>query len=135
VRADGQPNRLPNPQAVFPHNTYFGEKRPTGMFTRVYPNDYEPSRGLITVYNWDNKDSADVDISAISGLQPGDAYEVIDVQNLFGAPLVSGIYDGGKITVPLNNTVASQINGRPKHYAHTLKEFNCFLVRKAAAKM
>jgi hypothetical protein len=128
---DGKPVRSPN--SKFPDNK-FEDKKPTGLVTFVYPNDYEPSRGFLTVFNWDNKPSADVDVSAIPGLQAGDVYEVLDVQDVFGPAVAKGIYSGDKITVPLANLPVAKVNGRPNQYKHTPAEFNCFLVRTVFAR-
>jgi hypothetical protein len=126
-----KPVRSPNTK--FTDNKFY-EKKPTGMAAFVYPSDYEPSRGFLTIFNWDNKPSAEVDVSAIGGLQAGDAYEVLDVQNVFGPAIAKGTYSGDKITVPLTDLKAAKINGRPNLYKHTPAEFNCFLVKKVSPK-
>jgi hypothetical protein len=65
----------------------------------VRPNRYERGRANIIVYNWDLAGSVSVDLSGV--LQVGDRYEVRNVQSFFGAPVVSGTYSGGPITLPM----------------------------------
>ena len=121
-------------QAAYPKNTYY-TARPTGLWSVVRPNVYEPSKGYVAVYNWDNLDKAEVDLSGVSGLQAGDRYEVIDAQNPLGPAVTGGVYQGGAISLPLNCTAAAKVDGAPSAFAlpyvHTKKEFNCFIVRCA----
>jgi hypothetical protein len=66
----------------------------------VRPNRYEAGRANIVVYNWSSQSAVAVDVSAV--LSSGDRYEVRNVQNIFGAPVVSGTYGGGTISIPMS---------------------------------
>ncbi len=74
-------------------------EQPQGTQVFVQPNEYEPGRANITVYNWDESPSVDVDLSTV--LTVGAAYEVHSVTDLFGTPVVGGVYDGKPIRVPM----------------------------------
>ena len=64
------------------------------------PNLYAPGRAHIVVYNWGRAGIVPVDVAAV--LLSGDAYVVRSVQALFDAPLVSGVYTGGSINLPMS---------------------------------
>ena len=101
---------------------------PTGVKTFVRPSKYETGRANVTIYNWDKQNSVSVDLSSV--LKPGDKYEVRDSQNYFGQPVLSGTYNGGSISFPMNLTaIASPVSSRQP--AHTSSEFNSFIVRLA----
>ena len=71
------------------------------MATRVVvqPNKYEPGRANVIVNNWLGEPSVAADLSSV--LQPGDRFEVHSVQDLFGAAVVSGTYDGSPVQIPM----------------------------------
>jgi hypothetical protein len=118
--------------ATHPNNTYRTvAQRPSGQAIFVRPNKYEAGRAHIVIYNWDRTDTASVDLSN-TGLAPGEAFEILDIQNLYGAPVASGTFTGAPVTVPLNQTtVTPPIGTNPP--PHTDKEFNTFLVRRIGA--
>ena len=72
---------------------------PTSTQVRVRPSRYEPGRANIIVYNWAGSGSVDVDLTGV--VPAGSRYEVRNVQDLFGAPVASGTYSGGAVTLPL----------------------------------
>ncbi|HKY05511.1 MAG TPA: hypothetical protein VJQ56_11510 [Blastocatellia bacterium] len=117
-------------QSQYGDNAYH-RSRMAGVKTFVRPNLYEPGRGHIAVYNWDELNAVSVDISSV-GLQIGDAYEVMDVQNYFGAPVAAGIYDGKPVTLPMNLSEVTLPVGSdvPVAAKHTSKEFGAFVVRR-----
>jgi hypothetical protein len=95
----------------------------------VRPNKYEPGRANIAVYNWERKDSVAVDLSG-TGLKNGDAFEVVDAQNYFGAPVARGVYDGSPVPLPMKlETVAQPVGKTPVPPRHTGPEFGAFVVR------
>ena len=65
----------------------------------VRPNAYEPGRANIIVYNWTQRSTVSVDVSAI--LKVGDHYVVQNAQDFYGAPTVSGTYEGGPLQLPM----------------------------------
>jgi hypothetical protein len=73
--------------------------RPSGAVVVVRPNPYEAGRGHVAVYNWDGASSVPVDLSNV--LAVGDSYEIHHVFDLWGAPVVSGTYQGGTVEIPM----------------------------------
>ncbi|KKM24985.1 hypothetical protein LCGC14_1599610 [marine sediment metagenome] len=69
----------------------------TEVFVR--PNRYEAGRANIIIYNWSLDDLVEVDVSGI--LQPGTKFELRDVQNFFAEPVLSGVYNGSPLMVPM----------------------------------
>ena len=82
----------------YPNNTFFSSQ-PTGVKTFVRASAYEAGRANITVYNWANQSTVSVDVSSI--LSNGDGYEVRNVQDFFGAPVLTGTYNGGSLVLPM----------------------------------
>lgn len=72
---------------------------PTDLRVVVQPNKYEPGRANVIVNNWPSDPSVAADLSSV--LQIGDHFEVHSVQDLFGAPVVSGTYDGSPVQIPM----------------------------------
>jgi parallel beta-helix repeat protein len=72
---------------------------PTITKVFVRPNQYEPGRATIAVFNWGHDSLVAVNPAEI--LQAGDRYEVHNVQALFGAPVVRGVYQGSPILLPM----------------------------------
>ncbi len=73
--------------------------RPSGVKVFVRPNQYEPGRANITVYNWDLKNQVEVDVSAT--LQRGARFEVRNARDFYGQPVLSGVYDGAPLNLPM----------------------------------
>jgi hypothetical protein len=94
----------------------------------VEPDQYEPGRAIVVVYNWNGQGSAAVDLSNV--LQSGDHYVVHNAEEYYGAPVASGTY-GGAVTLPLSavsppTPVAGWSTNRPTASA----TFNTFIVQK-----
>ena len=87
-----------------------------------------------TFFNWQKSDKVEVDVKDI-GMKQGDAFEIRDVENYFGKPVVTGKYDGKPVTIPMTGlTVAAPI-GRSDEYKtppHTAPEFGAFVILKTA---
>ena len=114
----------------FPGNIY-SSSRPTGVKVFVRPNQYEPGRANITVYNWDKAPVVDVTVSAV--LKPGAHYEVRSAQNFFGAPVLTGTYNGAPIHIPMTGLTPATPIGRPAPPT-TGPDFQVFvLLQKAPA--
>ena len=106
---------------------------PSNPVVFVRPNKYEPGRALVVVFNWPRQGSASVDLSGV--LQPGDTYEVRNVQAIFGAPVLIGTYDGTPILVPMSGVdrpapihVGSTV--RVPLWDRTAPDFDAFIVTK-----
>jgi hypothetical protein len=98
---------------------------PTSAFVYVRPNAYEPGRLNITVYNWERQATVDVDVSGL--LAVGASYEVRNAQDFFAPPVLSGVYGGGTLALPMTGlSVAAPIGGTAP--PATGPEFNAFVV-------
>jgi hypothetical protein len=80
---------------------------PTGTKAVVLPNDYEPGRANIVVYNWDLNPTVAVDVSA--AIAVGTRYEVKNVRDFSGPSVASGTYTGGSIVVPMTGTASGPL--------------------------
>ena len=88
------------------HSTWI-DSAPTGVKVFIRPNKYDPHRGNIIIYNWNQADTVSVDVSSI--LSPGDKYALHSVQDYFG-DVTNGTYSGGQLTINMTNrTVAKPI--------------------------
>ena len=100
---------------------------PTPAQTRalVQPNEYEAARANVIIYNWDHQGAISIDLAGV--LRPGQHFEIRDVEDFYGLPVVSGTYDGGSVSIPLTGTrQARSITG--KSTAATGAEFAALVV-------
>ena len=111
-------------QSQYPSNTYYSS-RPTGVKVFIRPNAYEAGRANVTVYNWANQSSVSVDLTGI--LAPGTGFEIRNAHDFFGAPVVTGTYSGGSVSIPMTGlSVAAPVGwGAPNT---TSPEFGAFVV-------
>jgi len=93
----------------YDQNSVFTADNLTGVTVFVRPNRYETGRANIVVYNWDYQSSVNVDVSSV--LTPGAAYEVRNVQDFFGPPVMSGVFDGELLELPMNGLAVAGPNG------------------------
>lgn len=102
----------------------------TKVFVR--PNLYEPGRGHVVIYNWAAGSNVAVDLSTV--LAPNASYRVWNMENLFGAPVVTGTYSGGTVNFPLSAVApATPHNSVPGVPVATGPTFQAFLVRLVGA--
>ena len=102
---------------------------PTTPRVFVRPNKYEPGRATIVVYNWGHRPSVSVDVS--SALRVGARFELRNVQDLFGPPVLSGAYAGGTIEVPMEGVELPRPVGRgaaPALPSRTGPSFDVFIL-------
>lgn len=86
-------------QTGFTHPGTYAGGVPTGVKVVVRPNQYEPGRANIIVYNWAQQSTVSVGVSGILNL--GDGYVVQHAQDFYGTPVVSGIYTGRPLQLPM----------------------------------
>jgi hypothetical protein len=103
--------------------------RPSGVDVFVRPNRYEPGRAHIIVYNWDRRDFIDVDVSSV--LAPGDHFEVRNVQNYEGAPLIQSQYEGKPLRIPVKGLKVAVPLGLNRAEPETNPEFNVFVLSRS----
>lgn len=116
--------------AQFPNNSYT-TVMPRGLQVLVRPNRYEPGRGNLTVYNWDNLSTVGVNLASI--LPAGTAYEIRDAQNFYGSPVATGVYQGGTVNIPMTGTAVTPLVGVAEvALVHTPVRFGSFIVLPAS---
>jgi hypothetical protein len=101
---------------------------PTNVEIVVRPNYYEPGRANIAIYNWALKSSVAVDLSRV--LKRGDSFEIRDVEDYFGSPIVAGTYTGSPVNIPLSAPVrvAQPIGDVRVNVPITRPQFGVFVV-------
>jgi hypothetical protein len=100
---------------------------PKGTEVFVEPNEYEEGRGNIIVYNWDKNPTAGIDLSSV--LTVGAKYEIHNAMDFYGAPVLSGTYDGKPITLPMKSVTAPSPIGYTAAAPITVgPEFGTFVV-------
>lgn len=112
-------------------NTMLSSASPPTSGTKVVvrPNLYEAGRANIAIYNWSGLATVPVDVSNV--LKAGDTYELRNVQNFYGAPTLSGTYNGGSLQVPMTAVTPPPTIGRTANTAKpTGPTFNAFVLLK-----
>ena len=85
----------------------YGEPLPkSGKKVFVSENAHDARRARITIYNYDEDDSVAVDVSSV--LKVGEAYRIHSVFDLFGEPIVSGLYNGEPLDIPMGSVTPVQ---------------------------
>lgn len=103
-----------------------GTASPTGVRSFVRPNQYEPGRGHVVIFNWAGQGSVKVDVSRI--LRVGARYEVRNVQRL-DTPVLSGTYGGGSLNFAMESMSPTAPLGRGARVgAATGPQFQAFVV-------
>lgn len=101
---------------------------PTRAF--VFPNDFEPGRAHVAIFNHELASVVPVDLATV--LVPGQHYEVRSVQDLWGTPVTSGTYTGGLVSIPMSAAVPPPTPGGAGRVFSTPPttgpEFDAFLV-------
>ena len=114
------------------HSSYSVAKL-TGTKVFVRPNRYEAGRANITVYNWDNLSHVAVDVS--SALVPGAAYEVRNAQDFFAPPVLSGVFDGQPLDLPMKGLTVAVPNGPLLTPRPTGPTFNVFVLLPRSVRL
>jgi len=100
---------------------------PTATKVVVRKNPYEAGRANVAVYNWGGASSVQLDLSNI--LPAGASYEIRNVQNWFGSPVVSGTYSGGSVTLPMRAvTPPVPVGFSSSRAPSTGTQFNAYVV-------
>jgi hypothetical protein len=65
---------------------------PTEPKVVLIPNEYEPRRAHLAIYNWDKRSNVAADLSSLMG--DGSSFTIHRIKDIFGAVVISGIYTG-----------------------------------------
>lgn len=104
---------------------------PSATQVFVRPNAYEAGRAFIVIYNFAHQNPVGVDLSGV--LTAGDHFTIQNVQDVYGAPVVSGTYGGGAVSIPMDGVSPPRPIGRtaPAPAPRTGPDFDVFLVTRA----
>ena len=116
----------------YPQNTYLPELPTTGLAYFVTPNKYEEKRAHLVIYNWESADSVQINI-ADSGLQPGDAYELVNAMDYYNDITVGVLGSNSIITVPMTGHTFAPVIGSSKDPVSQFPVFGVFVLRKACS--
>lgn len=117
--------------ASFPDNIFLPEHPLQGVKVFVSPNRYDLSRANMSIYNYSGADTVSADLNGF--LNPGDGYEVRSVFDLWGPALVSGVFDGADVIVPMGRVAPPQPIGLVGGVAgddDPGKSFGAFLIKR-----
>lgn len=112
----------------------FQNSMPTsGKKVFIHENTYDQRRARLVIYNYDESDRVAVDVSSI--LQQGESYRVHSVFDLFGKPILTGVYGGRSLTIPMGTVPPPQPNGLVDGISeddNPKKKFGVFIITHAA---
>jgi hypothetical protein len=94
----------------------------------VRKNRYEAGRAFVTCWNWTGASSVSVDLSGV--LRTGDHFQIRNVYNLRGSPVVSGVYSGKAVAIAQKALTPPAPIGYPAPPVMPDNTFNVFLVEK-----
>lgn len=114
-------------KATYPGNEFAERSAASRVFVR--PNRFTPGRAHVVVFNWEGASDVDVDL-APAAIPIGAMFTIRDVRNLGGPPVVSAVYSGRPVRLPLNGLTSAPIIGWPHPVRHEGPEFAAFLVTR-----
>jgi hypothetical protein len=82
-----------------------GENLPKGARIILRPNQYDPARANLAIYNFDRKPVVEVDGGAF--LHRGDQFRLMDPRDFYGKPILAGVYRGRPVRVPVAGEFAA----------------------------
>ncbi|CAI6150649.1 MAG: hypothetical protein SPLUMA2_SPLUMAMAG2_00569 [uncultured Sulfurimonas sp.] len=72
-------------------------------------NKYDAGRARVVIYNYDNENNVSVDLRSV--LKVPEAYRIHSSFGLFNNPLVTGLYDGSDVIIPMDEIELPQGTG------------------------
>ena len=107
-----------------------GQLSCTEVFVR--PNRYESGRANIVVYNWGKSPKVSVDVGSV--LEVGTPYDVRNAEDFFSPPVISGIFDGQPIELPMTGLTVAKPMAALRTPPPTGPTFNVFVLLPKARK-
>ncbi len=92
----------------------------------VRTNLYEQGRACIIVYNWDQVGNIAVNVSSVLALGAG--FEVRNAEDFHAPPVLSGVFDGSPLLLPMTNLTVAVPNGPMLTPPPTGPTFNVFVL-------
>ncbi|HEX6126040.1 MAG TPA: LamG-like jellyroll fold domain-containing protein [Pyrinomonadaceae bacterium] len=122
---------------LFDNDSTYVDSPPSGAKVFTRRNQYDPSRMLVVIYNWDQRDVVEVSTGVF--LRVGDRYELRNVQDYFG-DVIEGTFRGVSINVPMRGRTQARPIGYDDvtqwhNYSlppNTFPKFGVFILRKKA---
>lgn len=104
---------------------------PAGTHVFIQPNEYEPGRANIIVYNHDSLPVVNINLSA-AGLVNGQQFKIADAQNFFGTSLYTGTFNTASpvVNIPLTGLTTAAPAGMAA-LPHTAPGFAAMVVLPA----
>jgi hypothetical protein len=90
------------------------EGRPDKPWVVLRPNQYEPEKAFLIVYNWPRTPRVSVELKKLWRQARGTHYRIVSVENIWGQPAAEGRIEDKPVDVPLAGVYAP--------------EFACYLV-------
>jgi hypothetical protein len=101
--------------------------QPTGTKIVLQPNQYDPDKANLAIYNWNKASSVNVDLSSL-GFNVGDVVDIRNAQNYF-AESMTVTYDGSPVTIPMTGwTVAVPVGLTSPLFPVTFPDFGAFAI-------
>jgi len=100
------------------------------------PNQYDSNRANIIIYNWQNLNTVNIDISSL-GWQSGDNYELHSAQNYFG-DVVFGTYGGTPLSIDMSaskHSVAIPYGAPQAIGTNTFPKFGAFVLVRTSGSV
>jgi hypothetical protein len=105
----------------------------SGTKVFVRPNQYEAGRANIIVYNWDNLSQVSVDVSSV--MATNTPFEVRNAQDFFAPPVLSGVFNGQPLNLPMTGLTVAVPNGPMLTPPPTGPAFNVFILLPSLVRM
>ncbi|NLM09308.1 MAG: hypothetical protein GX213_00695 [Clostridiaceae bacterium] len=121
--------RIDISEKEFPYNVYCNEL-PVENKIVLHENEYNPDRIDLIIYNWEDLGSVNVHLGNF--VDVGKRFEIYSVLDLWGEPVVSGVYSGEIIRVPMGTKAPVQPNGYPNAITdvdNPGRRFGVFIIR------
>lgn len=112
----------------YDQNSQFIQGLPTQNFVRFMPSEHDNNRGSVVIYNWQNLQNVNVDLSG-GALTPGNTYRLYNAQN--PGEYHEFIYDGNHVSVPMTGWTVSQPYNGAIGYGATWPDFAAFILMPA----
>lgn len=91
--------------AVEQENNRILSQPPAEPVIVLQPNAYDPNRANLAIFNFPKAEQ--VAVSVADFLKPGDAYRLMNPEDLYGEPVAQGTCQGETISVPVKGEFAA----------------------------
>jgi hypothetical protein len=110
----------------FDDKSTFTKSAPAELRVIVRPNPHERGRAHVAVLNPGGLADVDVDLSKV--LSKGQGFRIVSAKDYYGAPLLSGIYDGKPVRLPMKSITPPNPVGMPDVKLPLTEPFFCAFV-------